>query len=227
MEVITTIAIVLSIVLSYLIYYEHRKTTGEKDSVYILLLIFFSAYFLAENNWLLGREFREGTVVYGIFAIIVFIMALKRTFGLNETVFYLFLIGVVSLGLGTFMDAMNDNLLPFAFKPPNRILLEEIPEIFAALFFLHSMLLLYLHIIKDKCWFILDKAGAAIIITAVIIIGYGNTFLLEDHDQPIPFVRVMFGMIICLAGLFIPLLYFLYFRYKGREKYWQPTNLKK
>ena len=71
LEIITTIAVILSIVLSSLIFYENKKQTGEIDKLYLVLFIFFIAYYLAENNWLFGREFFIGTVVYAIIAGIV------------------------------------------------------------------------------------------------------------------------------------------------------------
>lgn len=221
MEVITTIIIILSIVVLYLIYYEHSNITGEPDLVYVLLFIFFCAYFLAENNWLFGRENIYGTVGYAIFSGIVFILTLSKTYSINRCVYIIFLLAVACLAIGSIIDAIIDGIIPITFNVYKRILYEEILEVYASLFFLHSILLLYLHITPEKVRFDLDKQGALIIVTSAIIIGYGNSYLLLDHGQAIQMSRLLIGIILYLFGVFMILGYFIYFRYNDRKRYWK------
>ncbi|MCK5561580.1 MAG: hypothetical protein KAJ51_13340 [Thermoplasmata archaeon] len=221
MEVITTIIIILSIVVSYLIYNEHQNNTGEHDLVFVLLFIFFCAYFLAENNWLFGRENVYGTVGYAIFSGIVFILVLSKTYPINRCVFIIFLLAVICLAIGSMIDAIIDGIIPITFNVYNRILYEEISEVYASLFFLHSILLLYLHVTHKKAGFDLDKQGTLIIVTSAIIIGCGNLYLLLDHGQPIQMGRLLIGIILYLFGLFVVIGYFIYFWHNDRKRYWK------
>jgi hypothetical protein len=220
LEIISTIAVILSIVISYLIFYENRQKS-EIDKIYLLLFVFFIAYYLAENNWLCGRESVIGTICYAIFASIVFLLMLYRTYDIEKTIFILFLLGTICLAIGTIIDAIIDDVLPLTLNLPNRILYEEISEVYASLLFLHSILILYFHITQEKCRFMLDDIGTSIIITCSIIIGYGNSYLLLDHGAPIRIDRLIIGIILCLTGLFMVLGYFIYYRKRDRERYWQ------
>jgi hypothetical protein len=210
MEIISTCAVILSLILSAFIYYEYREQTGEKDRLYFLMIIIFIAYFLAENNWLLGREYFVGTVIYTCITGIVFLWFLKRLFTLDRLIFLIFLLGLAVLALSTIIDAINDDLLPITFDHPRRILFEEIPELFATILILHAMFLLYRLVTRTKCSFKLSQQDAMVFLGSVIILGYGNTYLLEDEGQPIPFYRIIIGLILYLIGVLIPLIYFKY-----------------
>ena len=58
LEIISTIVVVLTLILSALIYYEHRETTGEKDRLYFALIIVFVIliYYIRKNVELSKRE---------------------------------------------------------------------------------------------------------------------------------------------------------------------------
>jgi hypothetical protein len=220
LEISTTIAVILSIVLSSLIFYENKKQTGEIDKLYLILFIFFIAYYLAENNWLFGREFFIGTVAYAIIAGIVFLLILARTYNLEKSVFLIFLLGVICLAIGTIIDGIIDDVIPLTLDISNRTLYEEVPEVYASLFFLHSLLFFYFYTTKEKSWFLLDNVGASIIVICSIIIGYGTSYFLLDHGRPIQLDRLVIGVILYLIGLFLVFGYFVYYWFKDQEKYW-------
>jgi hypothetical protein len=224
MEIITTITVIISVVISYLIFYENKKQTSEIDKVYLLLFIFYIAYFLAENNWLSGRESGAGTFCYAIFAGIIFLLMLVRTYNLDRSIFILFLMGTISLAIGSIIDAIIDEVIPLTLNLNNRILYEEIPEVYASLFFLHSILMLYIHITQEKCRFMLDDIGASMIIICSIIIGYGNSYLLLDHGAPLRIDRLIIGIILYLTGLFLVCGYFIYYLKYDENRYWHDVG---
>ncbi len=218
LEIVTTIAIILTIILISLIYYENKKSMEENDSLYFGLIIVFFAYFLAENNWLLGRESPFGTIAFGMLAFLVFLFTLKRTYGIDTSVFSLLLLGVLFLLSGTLVDAMSDESISVAFSKSDLLLLEEIFEVFASLFFLHSMYLLYLHLTRKKRVFQISKNEAYLIVICASVMGYGNSFLLEDVGRPIPIYRIVIGVVLYLVGISILIFHFKFRTTKETEE---------
>jgi hypothetical protein len=143
-----------------------------------------------------------------------------RTYSVDKSIFAIFLLGTICLAIGTIIDAIIDELIPLTLNLTNRILYEEIPEVYASLFFLHSILILYFHITQEKSRFELDDIGASIIIICSIIIGYGNSYFLLDHGAPIRIERLIIGLVLCLTGLIIVFGYFLYYRKNDKKRYW-------
>ncbi|UCH89951.1 MAG: hypothetical protein JSV49_04710 [Thermoplasmata archaeon] len=210
LEIITTIAVILTFILTALIYYEHREHTGEKNILYFGMIIVFFMYFLAENNWLLGREYFTGTIIYSLIMVIFFAIFLKHSFSVDKKIFLLFLVGMIALAISMVIDGIIDGNIPIEFNYNRRILLEEIAEAYAAILFLHSIFILYLHTIREKCSFQISRNGAAYLVGVAVILGYGNTFLLEDSGQPIPLFRIIIGIVFYIIGLILALLYFKY-----------------
>ena len=211
-EVMTTIAVILTTVLAGLIFYEDRKKNNKTDPLYLCLVIIFFAFFLAENNWLLGREYFLGTIIYSGVTAILFLFVLKHLFSIERNAFYMFFLGMILLGLSIFIDAVTDHNLPITFDNPKRLLIEEIPDLYASLFFLYSMYLLYSKITEKTRYFHIDRTGGFVVVISAIVLGYGNTYLLEEHDNPIPVIRIMIGLIMYFIGISIPIIYFKYFR---------------
>lgn len=214
LEIATTIAIILTIILIFLIYYENKQFMEEHDNFYILLIIVFSAYFLAENNWLLGRESPVGTITFGVLVAFVFLIALMKLYRIDKSIFMLFLLGIILLFSGTLVDAMSDEIISVAFSKSDLLLLEEILEVFASLFFLHSMYLLYLHSTRENRLFQISKNEARLIVICASIMGYGNSFLLEDIGRPIPMYRIIIGIVLYLVGISILI---FHFKFRARK----------
>jgi hypothetical protein len=224
LEIITTIAVILSIILSFLIFYENKERNLETYNLYLLLLIFFIAYYLAENNWLYGRESAVGTITYAFFAGAVFLFTMMKTYNINKPIFLIFSCGVIFLAVGTIIDAIIDGYIPLTFNMRNRILFEEIPEAYASLFFLHSMLLFYFYLTQEKSSFVLDKVGTLIIVFSSIIIGYGNSYFLLEHGNPLDINRMVVGIILYLFGLLLIIGYFMYFHVNDQTRYWRDID---
>jgi len=209
-EIMTTIAVILTTVLAGLIYYEDRKKHNEANPLYMGLVIIFFAFFLAENNWLLGREEFIGTIIYSGVTAIIFLFVLRHLYALERNAFWMFFIGMALLGLSIFIDAVTDHNLPISFDHPKRLLFEEIPDLYASLFFLYSIFLLYSKITEKEQHFKIDRSGGTVIALSVIVIGYGNSYLLEDHGESIPAFRIAIGLIFYAVGVLILLVYFKY-----------------
>jgi len=222
-EIISTIAVMLTVILAYLVYHEARIRTGEGDRLYLGLVILFLAYYLGENNWLLVRGFLAGTAMLGALALVVFVPTLRRTYGTCRPAFWMFLAGMITIGVGTFFDATFDNESLSAFEIVkkdtfsfSRSLFEEVPELYASLFFLHAMFRFYQHTTRDRCSFVIGRSGGAVLVTGAIIAGIGNSFFLQDEGTTI-WSRVFIGLIIFPVGVSIPLIYFNYFHRNGRN----------
>ena len=127
---------------------------------------------------------------------------------------WLFIAGIVSIAVGTYFDATfeKESLSAFLLVKGDtfsfdRVLFEEVPELYASLFFLYSMFLLYKEVIKKECHYFIARMGGAVIVLGAIIAGVGNSFLLEDHGNTIVW-RVITGIIIYFVGIQIPFQYF-------------------
>lgn len=205
LEILSTILATITIVLAFLLFYEDRNASGKNDKLYFALVIVFIAYLLAESNWLPGRETLVGTALLGVITMIVFIFTLIRTYHVNKTIFFLFLCGIIFLVLGTAVDFIHDNHIELTFQIPS----EEVLETFAILFFVHSMLLLYLHNTMDdngKHWFDFDRTGTAVILVGALSVGFGNRLLMCDHGEVPATEMIVLGILLYVLGLIMIIL---------------------
>ena len=203
LEIITTIGIVLSIIIIYFIFKEDKLKIKKNNIFYPILLFTFVAYYLAENNWLLGRDALLGIVIYGGVFGLVLLFGMKYIYLVNKGAGFIFGFGIILLCFGTLADATVDGYVPLNLGI-NRIgLIEEVCELYASLLFLHSFLLIYFNgetefpvLIKNK----LDLTNMAV---GAAVFGFGNSFLLENHNRPIPMERIFFGLMIIAFALAI------------------------
>jgi len=269
-EITTTIMVLLSIAVSYLIYLENRgprpashddsvvgdqagddqagedpvgggisqKETGAlkqnsdaagvPEPVMVLgkfrldrtIILLFFMFYLAENNWLPGREFTIGTAIYGLFGLVVCKYILERLYHSNRTAFFLFVLGIMSMATGASFDAMTDGKLPFKLfdgddLPFSRTLLEEVPELYASIFFLHSLFLHYLDTTRDHARYPIDRTATSVLLTSAVLCGVGNSFFLEDHGKPIELTRLLIGLFIFSTGALLAYRHFRSYRVPG------------
>jgi len=250
-EIMTTVMVLLSIIISYIIYLENREkcitlqngtSTHEsvrkgnrlltqtmmnetepnaegRESTYKLdraVIVLFFMYYLAESNWLPGRDYTVGTVMYGIISLVVCKFILESMYSSDRTVFTLFLLGIICIVIGSFFDAMTDGKLPFMLVegdsvPFSRTLFEEVPELYASILFLHSLFLRYFDITRDHTINPMDIKSASVLITSACFCGIGNSFFLLDRGQAISIIRLAIGLLIISVGVLLPYIYFRYY----------------
>ena len=250
-ETMTTMMVLLSIVISYLIFLENRgiritmrnesslnesvrkenrlltqdpisgvdPNAEESEETYQLdraIIVLFFMFYLGENNWLPGREYIVGTVIYGMIGLVVCKYVLESMYSSNRTVFTLFFLGIILMAAGSFFDAMTDGKLPIKLTETNsvpfsRTLLEEVPEFYASILFLHSLFLRYIDTTRDHTHNPIDPTSATVLITSAVFCGFGNSFFLEDHGHTIPLIRLIMGLLIFSVGVFLTYIYFRYY----------------
>ncbi len=203
-ERVSSIALVMVIILSGLIFFEHRERSGKNDWLFIVVAITFCFLFAAENNWLLGRETLPGALIFGIALSLVFFHVLMRFYRNDKLMFGLFFIGVLLLLIGAGFDSLNDELLSIDIMISTTCLMEEIPELYACLAFLHSIVLLYLHSVNGQPVFPLDNGDRVIIVASAVTISMGSIFLLAVEGEPVPANKLVVGIVILILGMAIP-----------------------
>jgi hypothetical protein len=203
MEMITTMCIVFSISIIYLISKEDKLDLKDGKIFYPLLLVTFGAYYLAENNWLLGRDALVGIIIYGGVSGLVLLFGLKYIYNIKKGAAIVFGLGIFLLCFGTFADATIDGYVNFNLDLVRVGLIEEICELFASVLFLHSFLLVYFTTRTRKPIFIKNRYDLSIMAMGAAVVGFGNSFLLESHNQPVPMERIAIGLVIITFALVI------------------------
>lgn len=200
-EILTTASIISVIVIIYMIFRNDILNIGKSNILYPCLLGTFFAYYLAESNWLPGRDkFLMGLFAYGLVIGLVFIITLKIIYNVDKISFLTFTMGILFLILGTSVDAMNDGVFVLYISLSRPGLLEEALELYGSLFFLHTFILLYFSSNKGIVstineWFTIIK-----IYIGSVIVSYGNSFLLIDREKQ-TLTKISLGIFIVIFGL--------------------------
>ncbi|UCE73387.1 MAG: hypothetical protein JSV56_10180 [Methanomassiliicoccales archaeon] len=215
MEIITTACIICTIIFIYMIYYEEKLNIGRKNILYPLLIVTFCAYYLAENNWLLIRDYLLGTVIFGVVAGMVLLFALLRMFYIDQKVGFVFFLGLSFLMLGTFVDASVDGLIPINLGIAYTGIIEEVLELFASMLILHSFMLLYFGTKTDVPVMVKNRLDLVKIGSGSLLFGLGNSFLISDIGRIASIQRILFGLLIIAIGSVV---LFSYLRSRRRTK---------
>jgi hypothetical protein len=178
---------------------------GLNNILYPFLLITFILYYLGENNWLLGRDHLVGVLLFGAIIGLVLIITLLRIFKINFEAGAIFGIAIYFLVFGTIVDASIDGYFPFDLGLSHAGLIEEVFELFASMFFLHSLLLLCFNSRSNDNPIVIDRRIFVKIFTGALFLSYGNSLLLQNKGEPVPLSRNLVGILI--IGLTLSMFY--------------------
>lgn len=189
-----------------MIYKRDILNIGRKNILYPSLLMSFFAYYLAENNWLSGRDNMTGIAVFGAITGLILIITFLKIYRINSKIAIIFGMAITFLALSTIIDASVDGYVNVISGIGFMGLIEEVIELYASMFFLHSLILVYTNsnphtCLKEKNWQPLIR-----IMMYAVVLSYFNSILLFDHSEQIPFQRLMVGFLmitVVLSVLFI------------------------
>jgi hypothetical protein len=200
-EILTTASIISVIVIIYMIFRNDILNIGKSNILYPCLLGTFFAYYMAESDWLPGRDkFLMGLFAYGLVIGLVFIITLKIIYNVDKRAFLTFTLGILFLILGTSVDAMNDGVFVLYITLSRSGLLEEALELFGSLFFLHTFILLYFSSNKGIVSMINEWSTIIKIYIGSVIVSFGNSFLLIDREGQ-TLTKIFLGIFIIIFGL--------------------------
>jgi hypothetical protein len=195
-EILTTASIISAIIFIYQIYKKDILKIGKRNILYPCLLVTFFTYYLAENNWLLGRDDLTGVVAFGVITGLIFIITLINIYKINLKAGIIFGLGIIFLVIGTIVDASVDGFIPLGVGIGQAGLVEEVFELYASLFFLHSLVLLYFYSNTQDQLMVQNRRALAKTFMGTLVLSYANSLLLYDRQDPVPIQRILSGLLI-------------------------------
>jgi hypothetical protein len=224
-EIITTMGVIFSIVIIFLISIENRLKLEKNYIFYPILIATFIAFYLGENNWLYGREAFVGVLIFGGVFGLVLIFGLKYVYSVKKEAGFIFGIGIFLLTFGTFIDTAVDGYIPLDLNILRIGSIEETCELYAVLLFLHSFLIVYFNEETGFPIYIKDRTELAYMAMGAAVFGFGNSLLLANNGRPAPIERILLGLMIIAFAMVILILNFRKLIYIGISK--KPVDDKK
>ncbi len=208
-EILTTACILAAIVFIYMIYKKDVLRIGKSNILYPILLVTFFSYYLAENNWLLGRDHLVGVVILGAIIGSVFIVTLLKIYKVSLEAGVIFGLAIFFLAFGTLIDASADGYIPADFGINRAGLIEEVFELYASMFILHSLILLHYFSNPQNYLNSKKRRTLAKVFMGASVLSYGNSLLLYNRGEPVPISRTLTGLFIIVLTLSIFYIYFI------------------
>jgi hypothetical protein len=207
-EIITTMGVIFSIAIIFLISKENRLKLEKTYIFYPILIATFIAFYLAENNWLYGRETLVGVLIFGGIFSLVLVFCLKYIYLAKKEAGLIFGIGIFLLAFGTFIDMAVDGYIPLDVSILRFGYIEEICELYAILLFLHSFLMVYFNEETGFPIYIKNRIELTYIAMGSAVFGFGNSLLLMNNGRAPPIERTLLGLMIIGFALVILILNF-------------------
>jgi hypothetical protein len=204
-EIITTACILTAIIFIYFIYKKDLLKIGKSNILYSFLFVTFILYYLAENNWLLGRDHLVGVLVFGAIIGSVFMFSLFKIYNVNLEAGIIFGTAIIFLVFGTLVDASIDGYIPIDFGIDRVGLIEEVFELYASMFFLHSFIMLYFYSITQDNLDTIRRRTLIKIFMGTLLLGFGNSLLLQNRGESDSISRNLLGLLI--IGLTLSMFY--------------------
>ena len=133
----------LSAIIMAFYYMEIRHLEGKSDTLILLAAIVFVAHFFGEGDLLFGRGSLIIELFYGLFTIYVILSLAQRYQGTDRRISILLVLGLVFLIFAFGVDFLHDRGVDVEVFDIPGWYLEEIPEFYTAMFFLHASALIY------------------------------------------------------------------------------------